>query len=43
MQGQVDLQHEGPTDEIDDAGEESVNNGIDSNEIVVEGQHDEDD
>lgn len=42
-QAQADLRHEGPTDEIDDAGEESVNNGIDSNEIVVEAHADEDD
>lgn len=38
----MEMQKEIPTDDIDDAGEESVNNGIDSNEIVVEGQGDDD-
>jgi gamma-glutamylcyclotransferase (GGCT)/AIG2-like uncharacterized protein YtfP len=42
-QGQAEMQHEGAGDDIDDAGEESVNNGIDSNEIVVEAHGDEDD
>ena len=41
--GQAEMQHDGAGDDIDDAGEESVNNGIDSNEIVVEAHGDEDD
>lgn len=38
----MEMHQEIPTDGIDDVGEESVNNGIDSNEIIVEGQADDD-
>ena len=36
------MQPRGPSEGLVDAGAESLNNGIDSNEIVVEGQPDDD-
>lgn len=41
-QDQMDMHQDLQGEGIDDAGEESVNNGIDSNEIVVEGQGEDD-